>query len=228
MTTAQPTLPPEAPAVTPAMQDYLKAAYRLREAGPVTTHRLAEEVGVSGPSATNMAKRLHELGLLRHAPYHGVELTPAGERVALEVTRHHRLLELFLAETLGYGRDEVHAEAERLEHHISEELEARLDAALGHPTVDPHGDPIPSRDGVVSARGEQCLLEMAPGLRATVVRVADRDPARLRYLGGLGLYPGATVEVVERLPFDGPIRIKVGAAEHVIGPPLAAAVGVAA
>jgi DtxR family Mn-dependent transcriptional regulator len=227
-TATNPSRAPDGIRVTAAMQDYLKAVYRLREAGPVTVQRVAEELGVSGPSVTNMAKRLHGLGLLRHAPYHGVALTEAGEKVALEVLRHHRLLERYLVETLGFGWDEVHAEAERLEHHLSEELEARLDAALGHPTHDPHGDPIPSRNGDVPECGELRLLDGALGSRATITRVSDREPAQLRYLGELGLYPGVAVEVLERLPFDGPIRITVGDAEHLIGRPLADAVRVAA
>jgi DtxR family transcriptional regulator, Mn-dependent transcriptional regulator len=227
MTTAtHPPAAPDAASVTPAMQDYLKAVYRLGELGPVTTQRLAAELGVSGPSVTNMVKRLHELGLLRHARYHGVELTAAGERVALAVVRHHRLLERYLVETLGFGWDEVHEEAERLEHHLSEALAARLDAALGHPTVDPHGDPIPSREGAVAAVAGRRLLDLNPGERAVVARVSDRGPEQLRYLDALGLRPGSPVIVLEALPFEGPIRIGVGDAEHVIGRPLAAAVRV--
>ena len=226
MTATHLPLAADAGQVTPAMQDYLKAVYRLRDAGPVTTQRLADELGVSGPSVTNMVKRLDELGLLRHARYHGVELTPGGERVALEVVRHHRLLEQYLVQTLGFGWDEVHAEAERLEHHLSEALEARLDAALGHPTVDPHGDPIPTREGTVAGVGDRCLLDLKVGEGAVIARVSDRDPEQLRYLGGLGLRPGIPVVILERLPFEGPIRIGVGDAEHIIGRPLAAAVRV--
>ena len=215
------------PRITQAMEDYLKGIYRLQvEGGTVTTQRLAEELGISGPSVTNMVKRLHELRLLRHAPYHGVHLTEAGEKVALEVVRHHRLLELYLAETLGYGWDEVHAEAERLEHHLSEELEARIDSVLGFPTRDPHGDPIPSPDGEVPAVSDTRLLDLEPGRAAMVSRVSDRDPEQLRYLGGLGLRPGAEVAVLERLPFDGPLRVRVDADVHVIGRPLAEAVSV--
>ena len=138
---------------TPAMQDYLKAAYHLRgEAGPVANQRLAQALGVSGASVTTMVKRLHELGLVRYTRYRGVELTETGEQVALEVIRHHRLLERYLVDVLGFSWDEAHAEAERLEHHVSEELEARIDAALDHPTHDPHGDPIPSPNGAVAER----------------------------------------------------------------------------
>jgi DtxR family Mn-dependent transcriptional regulator len=223
-------IPADQPQVTHAMEDYLKAVYRLRESGEpggqVTTQRLADELGVTGPSVTNMVKRLHDLRLVRHTRYHGVELTPAGEKIALEVLRHHRLLELYLAETLGYAWDEVHAEAERLEHHVSEELEARMDSVLGHPTRDPHGDPIPSREGRIDPVAPDLLLALPSGECATVARVSDRDAEQLRYLGSLGLYPGATVTVIERLPFDGPLRIQVGGVEHIIGRSLAAAVHV--
>ena len=207
------------------MEDYLKAVYRLQEhGGAVTTQRLAEELGVTGPSVTNMVKRLDEMRLLTHARYQGVALTPAGSRIALEVIRHHRLLELYLAETLGYAWDQVHEEAERLEHHVSEELEARMDTALGFPTHDPHGDPIPSREGFVEPLRGEPLTAVTSGDRVRVVRVSDRDPDRLRYLGALGLYPEALVEVLERMPFEGPLRIRVGGADHVIGQPLAASV----
>lgn len=214
---------------TPAMQDYLKACYRLRdETGTVTVQRLAETLAVSGPSVTNMVKRLHDLGLLRHTRYHGVELTDAGERIAIEVVRHHRLLERFLVETLGFGWDEVHPEAERLEHHISEELEARMDIALGHPRIDPHGDPIPSVEGTVEPVADRLLEQLDIGVRAIVSSVSDRDPDRLRYLGQLGLLPGVEVILLERFPFEGPLRIRVGAVDHVIGLPLAGAVRVVA
>lgn len=216
---------PEQPQVTHAMEDYLKAIYRLREStGQVTTQRLADELGVTGPSVTNMVKRLHDLRLLRHSRYRGVELTEAGAKIALEVLRHHRLLELYLAETLGMPWDQVHAEAEKLEHHLSDQLEARMDSALGYPTHDPHGDPIPSREGRIDHVSGVLLIDLDPGQQGTVSRVSDRDPEQLRYLGDLGLFPGATVQVVERLPFEGPIRISVNDVEHVIGRPLAAAV----
>ncbi len=213
------------PPVTHAMEDYLKAVYRLRERDPqVTTQRLAEELGVTGPSVTNMVKRLHEMRLVRHSPYRGVELTSAGEKIALEILRHHRLLELYLAETLGVPWDEVHAEAEKLEHHLSDEIEARMDSVLGHPTHDPHGDPIPSREGTVEPVAGISLAELDAGLTSRVSRVSDRDPEQLRYLGELGIKPGAVIRVVERLPFEGPIRVDVGGAEHILGRPLASAV----
>ncbi len=206
---------------------YLRAVYLLQEAGaPVATQQIARELGVSSPSVTNMIKRLHELGLLRHTRYHGVVLTEAGERVALRATRCHRLLELYLVEALGYRWDEVHIEAERLAHDVSEELAARLEAALGHPTLDPHGHPIPSREGAVAPVTDRRLLDLEPGTAAAVCRVSDRSPSQLRYLAELGLSPGVTVAVVELLPFDGPVRVRVGAAECVISRHLAAAVSV--
>ncbi len=215
------------PHVSHAMEDYLKAAYRLKMDGkPATTQLLADELGVSGPSVTNMVKRLDEMRLLRHTRYQGVELTSAGEKIALEVVRHHRLLELYLAETLGYPWDQVHEEAEKLEHHLSDELEARMDSVLGFPTRDPHGDPIPTREGLVPENADLPLAELASGDTAQVIRVSDRDAEQLRYLAELGLIPGARVRVVERLPFDGLTRIEIGGMVHVIGPQLARSVWV--
>jgi DtxR family Mn-dependent transcriptional regulator len=214
-----------APHVTHAMEDYLKAVYRLLEAGsPATTQALAEELNITGPSVTNMVKRLHALRLLKHTRYQGVELTPAGEKIALEVIRHHRLLELYLAETLGYGWDEVHDEAEKLEHHMSDDLEARMDSALGFPTHDPHGDPIPSREGKIAPGTALMLRHAHPHIPLAVARVSDRDPELLRYLGSLQLVPGARVVVIDRLPFDDLLRIRIDGAEHVVGKQLAEAV----
>jgi len=215
------------PKITHAMEDYLKVAYRLQQGGgPVSTQRLADELGISGPSVTNMVKRLHDLQLVSHTRYHGMELTASGQRIALEVLRHHRLLELYLKESLGYDWDQVHDEAERLEHHVSEELEARMDSILGFPKVDPHGDPIPSREGIIASVPATRLVDLDAGDRARVSRVSDRDPDQLRYLGELGLYPGVEINVEEKLPFDGPIRIAIGTATHIIGRTLAAAVNV--
>lgn len=213
--------------VTPAMQDYLKAIYHLRDGtGLVTTQRLAEALDISSPSVTNMVKRLHELGLARHTRYQGVELTESGQQVALEVIRHHRLLELYLVDVLGFPWDEAHAEAECLEHYVSEKMEARIAAALGDPTRDPHGDPIPSQDGAVAERRDRRLLDLEPGEGGIIVRVSDRDLERLRYLGGLGLYPGVTVVVLEKVPFEGGLWLGVGDATHLLGLPLAAAIRV--
>ena len=217
------------PRITPAMEDYLKAIYRLAaEGGAVTTQRLADELRISGPSVTNMVKRLDEMKMLEHTRYHGVVLTRAGERVALEVLRHHRLLEVYLAETLGYPWDEVHDEAERLEHLLSDKLERSIDRALGHPTFDPHGAPIPTADGEMPVQSGRRLSDLAVGEYATVEQVSDRDPEQLRYLGSLGLVPGQRSELRERLPFEGPIRLLVGNEEHLIGAPLARIVRVAA
>jgi DtxR family Mn-dependent transcriptional regulator len=208
--------------ITASMEDYLKAVYTLGQNGnAVTTQRLAEELSFSGPSVTNMVKRLAGLRLLTHSPYHGVHLTPTGEQVALEVVRHHRLLELYLSEALGYDWDEVHAEAERLEHHVSEELEARMERALGFPEFDPHGDPIPTRTGELPERDDQSLTDLEAGMSVTVTRVSDRNPDHLRFLGEMGLRPGITLVLIERMPFGGPIRVRIGDAEHIV--PLAVA-----
>lgn len=209
------------------MEDYLKTIYRLSESGqPATTQAIAERLNVAAPSVTGMIKRLADLRLVDHERYRGVVLTSAGQKAALEIVRHHRLLELYLAEALGYSWDEVHDEAERLEHTISEEFEARIDRALGYPTVDPHGDPIPSAAGAVHELPEDRLIDLPSGECATVARVSDRDAEMLRYLAGLGLFPDTTVCVVELLPFEGPLRVRVGDAEHMIGRELARAIRV--
>lgn len=214
--------------ITHAMEDYLKAIYRLQTGGePVAMQELAEELALSGPSVTNMVKRLDELGLARHSPYRGAALTPAGEKIALRVIRNHRLLELYLTESLGYEWDRVHDEAERLEHHVSAELEARIASALGHPTRDPHGDPIPSPEGAIDIVSPLSLADLEPGDAAVISRVPDRDPEQLRYLGELGIVPGTAIAVLEKHPFEGPLRIHIGDAEHVIGRPLAARIAVA-
>jgi len=192
------------------MEDYLKAAYSLeQEGGPVTTLRLAEAMSLSGPSVTNMIKRLDELKLVVHNPYHGISLTASGRGVALEVIRHHRLLELYLAQALGFEWDEVHQEAERLEHHVSEELERRMERALDYPKFDPHGDPIPTRAGTVPTVQDVALPELQVGATAIISRVSDRDPEKLRYMSTHELRPGTSITVREHLPYDGPIRIRV-------------------
>ena len=204
-----------------ASEDYLKAIWKLARGGRVTTTALASELGVSAASATGMLKKLAALRLVEHEPYRGASLTPAGERVALEVVRHHRLLELYLTEALGLGWDEVHAEAERLEHHLSEELEAKIDAALGHPTRDPHGDPIPSVDLELERDDARPLTDIEEGGSAVVARVPGEDGALLRYLGDLGLAPRRRVRVVEHAPFDGPVTVEVAGKRHAIGRELA-------
>jgi DtxR family Mn-dependent transcriptional regulator len=163
-----------------------------------------------------MVKRLDDLKLVVHNRYHGIELTATGRNVALEVIRHHRLLELYLAKALGYTMDEVHQEAERLEHHVSEELEARMEKVLNFPHFDPHGDPIPSRSGTLPAIEDQVLSGIALGTRGRISRVSDRDPDKLRFLSELGLYPGVELTVRERMPFEGPIKVTVDGDDHLV------------
>src|SRR5689334_3048543 len=197
--------------LAPRISDCLKLIYALQERGQkVSTSAVSEQLGVSDATATMLFKDFAAAGWVEHVPYHGVCLTPLGERKAMEIIRHHRLLELYLARELGYSWDKVHAEADRLEHVISEEFEDKLDALLGYPTVDPHGDPIPSKEGIVSARKGCTLLQLQEGQSALVLRVSDQDPEKLRYLGRLGLYPETRVKLIERAPFGGPVRLQVG------------------
>ncbi len=185
-------------------------------------------MGVAAPSATGMVKKLATLGLADHEPYRGVRLTPAGERIALEMIRHHRLLELYLAETLDLGLDEVHDEADRLEHAISEALETRIDQALGSPTQDPHGDPIPDSSLRIVPSNARRLADLEPGERATVARIPDGDGELLRYLTSLELVPGRQVELVHSAPLDGPLTIRVDGKETAISRQLGCAISVAA
>ena len=210
------------------VEDYAKAIYALeqRGAGAVTTNALAERLGVTAASASGMVKKLDALGLVRHEPYRGVELTDKGSKLALEVLRHHRLLELYLAETLGVPWDRVHDEAEVLEHALSEELEDLIAAKLGDPTHDPHGDPIPSRDGRVEEVSTEPLDGLRPGDAGTFVRISDSDPEMLRYLSERGIYPGDRFEVVDKQPFDGPVFARFADAVHVLGGTLARAMRV--
>jgi DtxR family Mn-dependent transcriptional regulator len=212
-----------------AVQDYAKAIYALQrrvDGGSVTTNALADRLRVTPASASAMLKRLAEQGLAVHEPYRGVRLTPEGERVALEMLRHHRLLELYLAEQLDVPWDRVHEEAEALEHHISEDLEARIAAKLGHPTHDPHGDPIPDRDLSIDEGHTISLDTVPPGSRGQFVRVSDSDPEMLRYLHNRGIAIGAEFALLERQPFDGPVTVRFGRREHVIGGALARAMRV--
>ncbi|UJA19758.1 metal-dependent transcriptional regulator [Thermoleophilia bacterium SCSIO 60948] len=208
-----------------AVEDYAKAIYALgaREGWPVSTSAIAERLEISPGSVTAMVKRMGELGLLEHQPYRGVTLTDAGERVALEVIRHHRLIESYLAEALGMSWDRVHDEAEVLEHYISEELEELIACALGDPSHDPHGDPIPGRDlRLESVEGDvRSLGDLEPPATAEFTRVSDSDPAMLRYLAERGIRPGIRLEVVERQPFGGPQFVSVGGERHAIGGELA-------
>ena len=207
-----------------AVENYAKAIYALQQRGAtVTTNALAERLGVTAASASGMVKKLCALGFVEHEPYRGVELTDDGERLALEVLRHHRLLELYLAERLGMPWDRVHDEAEVLEHVISEELEALIAAKLGDPKHDPHGDPIPTPELTIEQRPTLPMQSLDVGDRGTFVRISDSDPEMLRYLSSRGIAPGDTFEVIERQPFGGPLTVKVGGAKHVLGGGIAAA-----
>ena len=211
------------------MEDYLKTIYLLQERSGkgVSTTAIAQAVSVTPASVTGMVKKLAEMKLARHARYQGVELTKAGQKIALEVVRHHRLLELFLIEALGYSWDEVHAEADHLEHVISENFEDRIAARLGHPAIDPHGDPIPSKDGTIAVVRQRSLLNLEPGQSAEITRVSDANPAMLRYAAGLGLLPQTRVTLIDAEPFGGSLRLEVGKTEHSIGRELAAQIFVA-
>jgi DtxR family Mn-dependent transcriptional regulator len=213
---------------SPAVEDYAKAIYGLAQQadGAVTTNALAERLGVTAASASGMCKKLDELGLVTHVPYKGVELTPAGERVALEIIRHHRLLELYLTKSLDVPWDRVHAEAEVLEHVLSEELEELIAAKLGHPTVDPHGDPIPTADLTIEERQTEALADLEPRSRAKFVRISDSDPDMLRYLAERGIAPGDAFEVLDKQPFEGPMFVAFGDDVHVLGGELAKAMRV--
>lgn len=200
------------------VEDYIRAIYEIQHAqGKVTTSALANQLGVAPASVTSMIKKLAELRLVIYEPYQGATLTEAGEKIALEIIRHHRLIELFLAEALGVPWDQVHREAHKIEHVLSEDLEDRIDAALGHPTTDPHGAPIPARDGSMDHSERIQLSDLHPGQSAVVAEVSDHDAALLRYLGELGLYPNVQVSVIAVAPFDGPLTLRVGEAEHALG-----------
>lgn len=210
------------------MEDYLKAIYTLQVNGePVTNQQLAEELGFSGASITNMQKRLHELKLLTLEPYKGVRLTPAGTAVALEVIRHHRLLELFLAKSLGMDLDAVHDEADRLEHHVSEELEGLIAAALGFPEFDPHGDPIPTSDLKLPELDDIELRQAADHQRVIVTRVSDRSPEVVRLLVASGIVPGVELCGISLVPGSNSVVVELCNGSSVaIGPESADAIRV--
>jgi DtxR family transcriptional regulator, Mn-dependent transcriptional regulator len=211
-----------------AVQDYAKAIYalELREGEAVSTNALADRLGVTAASASGMVKRLDELGLVQHQPYRGVSLTEDGRRVALEVMRHHRLLEAYLVQSLGVPWDRVHQEAEVLEHVLSEELEELIAAKLGDPTHDPHGDPIPTRDLTIEEGSTVSLQTLEPGARGMFSRVSDSDPEMLRFLAERGIAPGDRLEVVDKQPFDGPLFVRFGERTQVLGGALARAMRV--
>ena len=208
---------------TEAVEDYAKAIFGLQRQAdaPITTSALAERLGVAPSSVTAMLKRLDELGLVRYEPYHGVTLTRAGEKVALEVIRHHRLIEAFLADALEMPWDRVHDEAEVLEHYISEDLERRIAEKLGNPELDPHGDPIPTPELAIAADHTTALDQLQAGDVASFARVSDSDPRMLRYLADRGIRPGAGLRVTDVQPFGGPVFVEVDGQEHALGGELA-------
>lgn len=213
--------------LSPSVQDYLKALAKAELAGEqATTTLLAGALGVSPPSATAMSKKLAELRLVERTPYRGVALTEAGRRLALEAVRHHRLLERYLVETLGLSIAEAHAEADRLEHALSEDVEARIDSALGFPQSDPHGDPIPDANLRVGAADWQPLSELEEGETRTIRRVPDGNVDVLRYLSELALLPGQPVELLLAAPFNGPLTVRSQGGDHAISRELAATIGV--
>lgn len=202
-----------------AIEDYCKAIYVLetRHGEAVSTNELAERLRLTSGSVSGMLKKLDESGLITHVPYRGVRLTNVGRRVALEVIRHHRLLELFLTETLEMPWDRVHDEAEVLEHFLSDELEELIAAKLGHPTIDPHGDPIPSAELELTEHTTHSLEALEAGEQGTFVRISDSDPEMLRYLAERGIRPGGSVQVLGRQPFGGPLEVSVDGHAHTLG-----------
>ncbi len=206
---------------TEAIEDYAKAIYSLQQrvkGDAVSTGAIADRLAVSPGAVTTMLKRMAEMGLAEHRLYHGVTLTPAGEKVALEVMRHHRLIESYLAQALGMSWDKVHAEAEVLEHYISEDLEELMATALDNPSHDPHGDPIPDRQlEIAEEPGGAALAELDPGEGGRFARVSDSDPEMLRYLAEREIFPGAELQVSAKEPFGGPLTIECGGVSHVFG-----------
>ncbi len=214
--------------ISPAIEDYAKALYALEARGerPVRTNALAERLGLTPGSVSAMLRRLDELGLITLTRYRGVQLTGEGRRLALEVMRHHRLIELFLAEQLEMPWDRVHDEAEVLEHWLSEDLEAVIAEKLNHPTIDPHGDPIPSADLQIDEGSTVSLESVQPGETGVFVRVSDSEPEMLRFLAGQGIAPGEQLRVIEKQPFDGPMFLNIAGKDVALGGRLAAAMRV--
>jgi DtxR family Mn-dependent transcriptional regulator len=196
---------------SPSVEDYIKAIYKAHaEKGSVATQELAERLRVSAPAVSKMMRKLSALKLITHAPYQGVKLTRAGGKLALEIIRHHRLIELYLVQAMGFSWDSVHEEAERLEHHISEEFEDKIDELLGHPTACPHGDPIPTRAGTIAPIHDRPLAQQRSPAHLIVRRVSDEDAGLLRHFQALGVTPGTAIELVTQEPFEGPLVLKVG------------------
>lgn len=201
-----------------SVEDYLKAIYILETEGDgATTTNIAENLQVSNASVTNMLKRLATMNFIEHRSYKGAQLTEAGTKIALEILRHHRLLELYLKEIMGYSWDEVHDEAEKLEHHISEQFEDKIAELLDHPTHDPHGDPIPSKDGVMPEIASLSVCDAEEGKSYLIGRVKDQDPELLRYLERSGVIPGVKVKILEKAPFEGPIKVLLENEEFTLG-----------
>jgi DtxR family transcriptional regulator, Mn-dependent transcriptional regulator len=208
--------------LTAPVEDYLKAIFEIESAGAAAgTNEIAQVLGIAPASVSGMVRRLADQGLIAHERYKGVRLTEAGKRAALRTIRRHRVIESYLAQALGYAWDRVHDEAERLEHACSDELIDRMAAAIGEPTTDPHGHPIPTREGTLEEPRLVQLAEVDTGSRVRVERVSDRDGDRLRYLAELGVTPGTDIQVIAREPFEGPITLRIGADERRIGPALA-------
>ena len=201
-----------------SVEDYLKVIYQLETEGPgATTNNIAEMMEVSSASVTNMLKRLARLNLIEHTSYKGAKLTEAGCKIALEILRHHRLLELYLKEIMGYGWDEVHEEAEKLEHHISEQFEDKIAELLNYPTHDPHGDPIPTKDGIMPKMALLPLTAARINNQYIIGRVRDQESELLRYFEKIGVIPGVQIRIIDKAPFNGPILVKLEDVEKTIG-----------
>jgi DtxR family transcriptional regulator, Mn-dependent transcriptional regulator len=217
--------PPTPGMLTQPVEDYLKAIYGIEQGGTAAaTNDIAAKLSIAAASVSGMVRRLADQGLLSYERYRGVRLTELGRRAALRTIRRHRVIETYLAQALGYPWDRVHEEAERLEHAVSDELVDRMAAAVGEPDTDPHGHPIPTRDGVIDETRHRTLSDLARGQRSRVVRVSDEDSELLRYLAKIGIRPGVTVSLTERAPFDGPLTLQVGRAHCQVGPALASRV----
>ncbi|MBN1220272.1 MAG: metal-dependent transcriptional regulator [Anaerolineae bacterium] len=213
--------------ISETMRDYLGEIYRLGQGKAwVSTTALAEQLNVSGPATVRMVRRLHKNGLVEHLPYKGVRFTPSGQRAALLNIRRHRLVECFLVDVLKFGWHEVHYEADVMQKGVNQRLEDRIDDMLNHPATCPHGEPIPSREGVMPQVDDRPLTVLPPGARGSISRTKTHEPKKLKYLAEIGLVPGASFELVNRAPFNGPLRLKIGRAEQVIGMELAAALWV--
>jgi len=204
--------------INESVEDYLKTIYELQhEQGKVTTTLLAKHLEFAPASVTGMIKKLADLKLVTYEPYHGAVLTEDGEKTALKIIRHHRLVELYLVKALGVPWDKVHKEAHKLEHVISDYIEDRMDDYLGHPTTDPHGHPIPDRNGITIELEKISLVELQPKQTARVAEIGDQDPSFLRYLGGLGIYPRTLLSIISVAPFKGPINVRIGNSDIALG-----------